>query len=356
MALHKIKISHQFAISILTVLTVSGICWSLKDYLDYRIVALILLLVVSVLAVSFKILPVLIAALLSALLLNYIFIEPYMTYEIDNAENALLFFMFVAVALVNAVLTNRLRIQEKKARIREEKENTIKLYNTLLNSLSHELKTPISTIIGAIDTLTENNGSLTKEQEDDLLAEIDIAGSRLNIQVENLLNMSRLEAGNLRLKKDWTDINELVFLAIEKVENPENKQISFEPSEKLPLVLLDSGLVEIVLYSIIHNAIRYTPPFAIVYITAAYQDDLLKISIEDNGKGIPPEESTRVFEKFYRMPNSGTGGSGLGLSIAKGFVQAHKGKISLESSSFGGAAFKISIPVEASYIKNLKNE
>ncbi len=337
MALHKIKISHQFAISILTVLTVSGICWSLKDYLDYRIVALILLLVVSVLAVSFKILPVLIAALLSALLLNYIFIEPYMT-------------------LVNAVLTNRLRIQEKKARIREEKENTIKLYNTLLNSLSHELKTPISTIIGAIDTLTENNGSLTKEQEDDLLAEIDIAGSRLNIQVENLLNMSRLEAGNLRLKKDWTDINELVFLAIEKVENPENKQISFEPSEKLPLVLLDSGLVEIVLYSIIHNAIRYTPPFAIVYITAAYQDDLLKISIEDNGKGIPPEESTRVFEKFYRMPNSGTGGSGLGLSIAKGFVQAHKGKISLESSSFGGAAFKISIPVEASYIKNLKNE
>ena len=258
--------------------------------------------------------------------------------------------------MVNAVLTNRLRIQEKKARIREEKENTIKLYNTLLNSLSHELKTPISTIIGAIDTLTENNGSLTKEQEDDLLAEIDIAGSRLNIQVENLLNMSRLEAGNLRLKKDWTDINELVFLAIEKVENPENKQISFEPSEKLPLVLLDSGLVEIVLYSIIHNAIRYTPPFAIVYITAAYQDDLLKISIEDNGKGIPPEESTRVFEKFYRMPNSGTGGSGLGLSIAKGFVQAHKGKISLESSSFGGAAFKISIPVEASYIKNLKNE
>lgn len=353
---NKSKIIRQFAFSILSVVLVSAGCWLLRDYLDYQVVALILLLVVSTLAVLMQILPVLAAALLSAVLLNYIFIEPYLTYKIDNAENTLLFFMFIAVALVSAVLTNRIRIQEKKGRLKEEKEKTIKLYNTLINSLSHELKTPIATIIGSVDTFKEQKMQLTAAQQNELLSEIEIAASRLNIQVKNLLNMSRLEAGNLKLKRDWTDVNELIFLIIEKIENKDSKPICFSPDEKLPLALLDRGLIEIVLHCIVHNAIRYTAPEGSIYIFISNQTNVLQICIEDNGDGIPADEVNNVFEKFYRLPNAGTGGSGLGLSITKGFIEAHNGTIRIEKSRYGGAAFKISMPVEFSYIKNLKNE
>src|SRR3546814_2541687 len=137
---------------------------------------------VSVLAVLFDIIPVLSAALISALLLNIFFIEPVPNYKIYDTESVLLFFIYLFIALVNAVLTNRLRKQEKKTRDREEKAKTIKLYNTLLNSLSHELKTPIATIIGGIDTLKEIDSEIVQEQRMELLAEIETAGNHLNKQ------------------------------------------------------------------------------------------------------------------------------------------------------------------------------
>src|SRR3546814_202838 len=195
---------------------------------------------VSVLAVLFDIIPVLSAALISALLLNIFFIEPVPNYKIYDTESVLLFFIYLFIALVNAVLTNRLRKQEKKTRDREEKAKTIKLYNTLLNSLSHELKTPIATIIGGIDTLKEIDSEIVQEQRMELLAEIETAGNRLNKQVENLMNMSRLETGTLKLKRDWCDVNELIFLVILKLHAEDAVRICFEPDEALPLVDLKS--------------------------------------------------------------------------------------------------------------------
>ena len=122
-----------------------------------------------------------------------------------------MFLMYFVIALINAVLTYKIRQVERKIRDEKEKEKTIKLYNTLLNSLSHELRTPISTIIGAIDTIKDNGTKLTESNISDLYTEIEIAGFRLNRQVENLLSMSRLEAGILKPKLDWCDVNELVF-------------------------------------------------------------------------------------------------------------------------------------------------
>src|SRR5690606_4407383 len=135
----------------------------------------------------------------------------------------------------NAVLTNRLRKQEKKIRDREEKEKTIKLYNTLLNSLSHELKTPIATIIGTIDTLKEIDPEINPRQRMELLAEMEIASNRLNNQVENRMNMSRLETGTLKPKRDWCDVNELIFMVIQKLPADDTNRIHFEPDESLPL-------------------------------------------------------------------------------------------------------------------------
>lgn len=352
----RIPVFRQMLISTGFVILLSVICYLFRPYMDYRIVALILLLAVSLLAVLFDILPVLASAVFSALILNVFFIEPVPHYKINSPESALLFFIYMLVALVNAVLTNRLRKQEERVRDKEEKEKAIQLYNTLLSSLSHELKTPIATIIAAVDTLKEAGNKITPGQKADLLSEIDIAGSRLNNQVENLLNMSRLETGTLTLKKDWCDINELIFMVISAVPDESHHRILFEPDDRTPLFKIDDGLMEIVLYGIISNAVRYTPPGSEVQVSVGFDDDQLHITISDNGKGIPEEERQQVFEKFYRRSSSGTGGTGLGLSIAKGIVEAHKGEIRLTGSPAGGAEFNVILPAEVSYLKNLKNE
>lgn len=318
--------------------------------IGYRIVALILLLAVSVLAMLFDIIPVLITAFVSALVWNFFFIPPVFTLHIGSTEDGLMALMYFAVALINVVLTTKIRQYEKKAQEQAERENVIKLYNTLLNSLSHELRTPIATVIGAVDTIRENKDKLTTAQHNELIDEIGIAGSRLNRQVENLLNMSRLESGTLQLKRDWCDVNELVFAVISDNRTP-GFTFHFEPQDKIPLMRLDRGLLEQVLQNIIHNAIQHTPAGTVISIAVTHENRLCRITIADNGPGFPVGEMNHVFEKFYRLRHTGTGGTGLGLSIAKGYVEAHGGYIHLENLPSGGAQFTLIIPAEASSIK-----
>lgn len=342
----------QFLIGTASIALLALGCYALGDAMDQWVVALVLLAAVSVLAVLFDIIPVLVAALLSALLLNIFFIEPIPDYKIYDTESVLLFFIYLFIALVSAVLTNRLRKQEKKIRDREEKEKTIKLYDTLLNSLSHELKTPIATIIGGIDTLKEIDSEIVPEQRMELLAEIETASNRLDKQVENLMNMSRLETGTLKLQRDWCDVNELIFLVIQKLPAEDTIRIHFEPDESMPLVKLDGGLIETAVYALVHNATRYTPKQAPIEITTSHnKESSLLIDVRDRGEGIPESEISRLFEKFYRLPNSGTGGSGLGLSIAKGFVEAHGGTVSAANQAQGGALFRIMLPAEVSKLQ-----
>jgi len=347
----------QYFISIGLVLMISVLCFYSTHLIGHKVVALVLLMTVSFIAMLFEILPVLIAAALSAISWNFFFIPPIYTFHISNAEDFLMFLLYFFIALLNAVLTFKIREAENKARDKEEKENTIKLYNTLLNSLSHELRTPISTILGAVDTLKENKDKLSEANQNELLAEIDKASIRLNRQVENLLNMSRLESGMLKPKLDWCEINELIYSVIQKVTSASDKHtIVFEPKENLPLFKLDAGLMEQVLCNLIHNAIQYTPENTTIRIDASYENQQCVISISDNGSGFPEYEMSLVFDKFYRLPHSKTGGSGLGLSIAKGFVEAHFGQLTLENNVTGGAHFNITIPTETSFINHLKNE
>lgn len=331
-------------------------CFYSSKILGYTVIALILLMTVSFIAMLFDILPVLVAAVLSAVIWNFFFIPPIYTFHIDNAEDALMFSLYFLIALVNAVLTFKIREAEKKSRDKEEKENTIKLYNTLLNSLSHELRTPISTIIGAVDTLKENGDQLPLKTQVELLNEIDLAGMRLNRQVENLLNMSRLESGILKPKNDWFDLNEVINEEIRKVSTEDDKIINFQVNEQLPYFKLDLGLMQQILNNLLNNAVLYTPKKALIGIGVKHEKGHCIITISDNGKGIPEEEINLIFDKFHRLPNSSTGGSGLGLSIVKGFLEAQNGKITVTNNAEGGATFQVLIPAETSYIINLKNE
>lgn len=347
----------QYYTSVALVLCVSTGCFFFAELIGYKVVALILLVTVSVLAMLFDIWPVLIAAILSAVTWNFFFIPPLYTFHIDNAEDVLMFLLYFVIALVNAVLTFNIREAESKVRDKEEKENSIKLYNTLLNSLSHEIRTPLSAIIGSVDMLKEDSNNLSAKNKEDLLNQIDIASMRLNKQVENLLNMSRLETGMLQLNKDWCDVNELVFSVIRKFEaTAHNHKILFEPDDNLPLFKLDRGLMEQVLNNLIQNGIQYTPEYSTIGIHVSHQSDSCIIAIIDNGKGFPENELAFVFEKFYRLPHAKTGGTGLGLSIAKGFTEAHNGRLLLENVPEGGAKFTLVIPAETTFINHLKNE
>lgn len=366
----------QFLISIGLVVFISAICYFLQDKLEYKVVAFILLLCISVLATLFDILPVLIAATLSALIWNFFFIEPKFTFHIGTTEDGFLFAMYFIIASINAVLTNRIRQIQKKAREEEEKARTVKLYNTLLNSLSHELKTPIAAIINASDNLLEPETFNKKDNQEELVTNISVAALRLNQQVENLLSMSRIESGFLQLRQDWVDVNELLYDVIRRLDHQLDKhRVQIAVEETLPLYKMDYGLMEQVLYNLLYNASIYTPAYTDIHISARHKAEKvylldpdspvhsemksevnkLIITVEDQGPGFPTGETEKVFEKFYRLEYGNKGGTGLGLSIVKGFVEAHKGKITLENIPHG-ARFTIEIPAEVSYINNLKNE
>jgi len=207
----KYSLTRQYFISISCILLVATGCYFISDLVGYRVVALILLVTVSLIAMFFDILPVLLTALLSALIWDYFFLLPRYNLRVGNTEDRILLSMYFVIALVNAVLTYKIRQIEKIARQKEEKAKTLKLYNTLLNSLSHEFRTPIATIIGATDNLLEHPGRLSGDDSKKLLTEISIASLRLNRHVENLLNMSRLESGIIQPKKDWHDVHEMIL-------------------------------------------------------------------------------------------------------------------------------------------------
>ena len=307
-------------------------------------------------AVSFDILPVLFSAVLSAFIWNFFFIPPRFTLHVDTTEDVILLIMYFVIAIISGVLTYKVRQIEKIARLKEERANSVKLYNTILNSLSHELRTPIAAIIGATDNL-QSNDNLTHENKEQLIAEISKASLRLNEQVENLLNISRLESGHIKPKNDWCDIVELVYDVAKRVEeNNENRKINISINENLPYCLLDKGMLDQVLYNLLNNAAIHTDKHCKINISASCHADLLEFIIEDNGKGFSVAGMKEVLHKLSRSGKPQSPGSGLGLSIVKGFTEALGGTVELQRAYDTGARFIISLPVQTSFFKALENE
>ncbi len=345
----------QYAITVCTVAAATILSAVLYSFLDYRIIALILLVTVSFLAMFLDILPVLLAATLSALVWDFFFIPPRLTLTIGNGEDRVLLAMYFIIALINSVLTFKIRQMEKEVREKSERAKEVQFYNTLFNSLSHELRTPITTIIGATDNLINNTEKLAPATRRELLTEVSIASLRLNQQVENLLSMSRLESGVFQIKKDWVDINELIHKVVHHLEPQLEKfRTSIDIDDNLPLFKLDFGIMEQVLYNLIYNAVIHTPENTTITIQAIYIDQKLVLKVADNGRGFPAEEFENVFTKFYQ-PQGSKGGTGLGLSIVKGFVEAHHGRITLENLPVCGAMFTIEIETEVSNPNKIKD-
>jgi two-component system sensor histidine kinase KdpD len=360
---------NQYLISVLSVATVSFLGLAVRDFIDYKIIGYLLLFVVSLLAIFLEIKAVLLGAVLSVVVLNFLFIKPYYTFHIDSAEDTLLLLLFFIITLINAVLTYKIKRMQRVIHMKEAKANTMKLYNTLLDSLSHELRTPIAAIIGSIDTLQQKDVNLSPKIKDNLFNEIEKASMKLNYQVENLLNMSRLESGYIQPKLDWCDVKEIIYNVCNRLTEELNQhKLVVSINDNLPLFKLDYGLMEQILYNLIYNASQYTPKGAKIQIKVAYDVDtdydykinLIKkcvITIADDGYGFPEDEIDKVFDKFYRLQNSKTGGTGLGLSIVKGFVEVQNGTITLyNSEDSGGAVFEMVFVTDSLQTNTVENE
>ena len=341
----------QYVLSIVVILSVSAICFFLSSFVGYRVVALILLLSVSLLAITFDIWPVIFSAVLSAFIWDIFFIPPRFTIHVNTTEDTILLIMYFVIAMISAVFTYKLKQVEKAANLKEERANSVKLYNTILDSLSHELRTPIAAIIGAADNLQANH-KLTDENKEQLVSEISKASLRLNQQVENLLNISRLESGHIKPKNDWCDIVELVYESAKRVEeNNAKRKINISINPSLPLCYLDKGMLEQIIYNLLNNAAVHTDPASKITISASCPADLLEIIIEDNGKGFIALDMKEALDKFSRTKNPKVPGSGLGLSIVKGFTEALGGTVELTKPTGGGAKFSVLIPVRISNFK-----
>jgi two-component system sensor histidine kinase KdpD len=337
------------------VISVALVCYLFEKLLNHTAIALILLTTVSLLAVLMDILPTLIGSLLSAVILNFVFVPPTFKFHLTSLEDYVLMSVYILIAFVSAILNYKIKEAEKEVQDKEEKEKTLAIYNTLLNSLSHELRTPIATIMGAVDNLKDNKELLSPQNSGELLTQISIATIRLNQQVENLLNMSRLETGLFQLDLHWTDVNELVYMVISQL-NPPDGRVVFTPQEDLPICKMDMGLIEQIIKNLLSNALQYTPATAIIHISTACEHSELQIRIQDNGPGVPPQYYEQLYDKFFRVPHTSAGGTGLGLSIVKGFTEAHGGQIKAAPVYPHGIAFTVQIPVSTAEPNLLTND
>ncbi|MCU0515118.1 MAG: sensor histidine kinase KdpD [Anaerolineae bacterium] len=223
-----------------------------------------------------------------------------------------------------------------------------RLYTTLLNSISHELRTPIAAITGAASSLLDAATSASEAARVELTHSIHSAAGRLNRLVENLLDMSRLESGRLQLKRDWCDVSEIIGVAVQKLQ-PELQRhpLTLVIAPHLPLIQADFVLLEQALVNLLDNASHYTPAGTPITITAGQQGATVVISVQDAGPGIPPDDLERIFDKFYRVSGTAAGGTGLGLSISRGLIEAHGGTLSADHVPGGGAEFILRLPVPA---------
>lgn len=489
---------NQYLVATLSIVFTAAICFIIKEFIGYQVVSFALLFVVSILAFFFGTGPILAAATLSSIIWDYFFIPPAYTLHIGKPEDMLMLGMFFIIALLNGVLTSRVKHQEQKIRVREERTHALyqlakelssatgiddvlnlavkdirkyfglesavvlkdelghlekqirhetslgfsenemsiaewtfrhsskagkfsdtlpsgnytfyplkgntdnvgviavqhlkvftqgeeqfwegflpqisgkiereflrnaarnayilnesdKLYKTLFNSISHELRIPVSTIMGASDALLAKD--YAPEIRSALYHEINVASIRLNRLIENLLNMSRLDSGRISPHLDWCDLHDLINKVTQTL-SVELKQFTLHCvlSDDMPLVQLDFGLMEQVLHNLLLNATQHAPEGSNIRVKFFYDNGFLMIQVMDRGPGFSQNDLSLVFNKFYRGESAVAGGTGLGLSIVKGFVEAHNGIITAENRQNGGARFTIKIPTEISDIFNV---
>jgi two-component system sensor histidine kinase KdpD len=238
---------------------------------------------------------------------------------------------------------HRLNQISERARVLAESE---RLTRTLLDSMSHEVRTPIAAITSATSTLVELEKADAHPLHKEMIGEIQEATGRLNRLVGNFLEVSRLESGAVKPSLNECDASDLVYTALAETEKELSRHaVKIEVAPGLPLVRMDFVLMQQALTNLLSNAALHTPAGTLIEVSARIEYDGLSIVVADGGPGIPTASMAHIFDKFYRAPNAPDGGTGLGLSLVKGFMEAQGGQAKAENRSEGGAKFTLLLPL-----------
>lgn len=244
----------------------------------------------------------------------------------------------IAVTCERADLTR----ENEKARLQMRTEQ---LKNSLLSSVSHDLRTPLATISGAAGSLCDPNSGLSEEQRKTLAGEICSQSMRLNKQVSNLLSVTKVEATELALVKEMFSVEEIIGSALSALDEPaQDGRVVVELDDNTMEVNVDESLMQQALINLLENALKHTPSNSTIKIQVDRNSVETLISVADDGPGVSDKDKCRIFEKFQRGEKTTVDGTGLGLAIAKGVVQAHGGRIWVEDAPGGGAIFKLALP------------
>jgi two-component system sensor histidine kinase KdpD len=227
------------------------------------------------------------------------------------------------------------------------KMETEQLRNALLSAISHDLRTPLAAIVGASSSLVRDSDKLDGHARHELGQTIYDESIRMTGLANNLLDMARLQAGTIVLNRQWQPLEEVVGGALAGMTaRMVNHPVTVKLPHNLPLVEIDSLMIERVFANLLENAVKYTPPGTAIEISAVTDQNKLVVTVSDQGHGIPAGEEERIFEKFHRVASEGNqGGAGLGLTICRSIVEAHGGRIWVDNLPSGGAAFRFALPL-----------
>lgn len=310
-----------------------------KKHLEPTNIVMFYLLIVVFVAMKWGRGPAIATSIISVSMFDFFLIPPYLTFSVADIQYLFTFIAFLVVAIAMSSFASKMRenIIQKQ---------TEKLYSALLSSISHDLKTPLVSITGVLSTLLDNK-NLAGQQKNQLLETAYKESDRLNQIVNNLLDMTRVEAEVLRIRKKPCDLRDLVGACLEQCKDKiGNRDIKIDIPKDSPEICVDFPFMLKALYNIIDNALKYSSPDKPVEIRALFDRQNVKIFIKDSGLGIAKDDLRKIFDKFYRVERAeNVPGTGLGLCISKGIVEAHHGKISAESTLGQGSAFTVEIPI-----------
>ncbi len=290
--------------------------------------------------------PALLSTFLSVAGFDFFFVPPYFTLSVNDAKYWMSFLIMLIVTLLASRLTLQSRRNAQIAYEAEKKAKLEKLINLLLSSVSHDLRTPLTSIYGATTTLINPESQLSERDQHSLLEGIQEESARLNRLIENILQITKIESGDVHLRKELHSLEEIVGNALGRLESRlQGRHIETNIPADLPMIPLDGLLIEQVLLNLLENALRHTPERSAITLQAFMKDNGVEVEVLDRGPGIPESERERIFEKFYRMEKVDTWGSGLGLAICRGILEIHHGNIGVKPREGGGSLFYFSLPL-----------
>lgn len=362
------KLSLGYVAAIIVIAAATAALTALGSKVNPPTVALTFVLLILFLAVAWGPKPAVLASLLGVGCFNFFFLPPVGTFHIADPENWIALIVFLITAITTGQLSARAKLRADEAtaarqeieRLYQELQDSFeaasqakalkqseRLKSALLDAVTHDLRTPLTSIKASVSTLMDDQESdknrktqpLSSVERRDLLQVIDEEANRLDKFIEDSMAMARIEAGTLQLRRQWGSLNEILGTALKRASSvTANHHLELVIDDDLPSVRVDERAVAEVIYVLLENAAKYSPTKTVIRLTAhAGPEGLVRITVEDKGPGIPAELRDRVFDKFFRAIRNGDRagqkpGTGMGLAIAKGIVEAHAGQIWIEDA------------------------